>query len=682
MADIKSINGNQIKVGADGVEDGAITAAKLATDAVITEKIADGAVTPEKLSGFDLPHIETRVDYISEETYNLWQTGDVSIGESGWVHITLAKPLPAGTYTFSALVTSDASSTLGSYVGFIKTQSGNVTSSDIIAAGTISRGQRSSLTVTLTDTVYRVRLCTLNSVSASSGYESEWADVQISTLASAPYKVPFVGVDSVARETMDDVIEDMGHNLFDFPNVAHMGGWTEGQDGSWTGKISTIDQSMRYVIHDGGGEEGVRYTVSLTALCANSSTSGNGLRIMVRYADAPDTNVAALTWNRNTTSYSHKTYTTTEGKTVYSMTVTVANGASTDMWSIKDFQLEKGAQETPYVPYGEKTAIDRVARSTSPALPPTGDTTDRSYEITQRLADGWCELGPGVFYVSGVTMPDESTLSGAGASTKLVMLDGDGACVTMGSRCTLKDMAIVGGTDIELDGTIGNRHGVYVGGDGTQRGTIDNVLVSGFSGAGIRLYDTGYASSSSCQITNVRAFNNEVGLYIQRKSEYNRICNCEFGSNYYGAINNGGNNKIANCNFDSNVTGMLFDNSQGQSDNNTHGSVTNCTFNHNDSNAGYALKMYGCRSGEMFVGCQFFYGSILLDDSQGVVLSACNFGRSEDGFVINGGDAHILAGCMFTGISAGFMPFTITNNNKVHFVGCYTRDGTHVDPTA
>ena len=671
MPNISSINGNPIVLDATAN-----------TGLIVTDMIADGAITPEKMSGVESGVLETRVNYISEETYNLWQVGDVSVGESGWIHVPLSKPLEAGTYTFSALVTSDVEDSHGSYVGFIRTPSGSAGASDIIASGTIERGHRSALTVTLAETVYRVRLCTLNTVSASSGYESEWADIQISTLATAPYSKPFVGVDEVARTAMDGVVEPMGQNLYDFPLAATMGGWTENPDGSMQGVVGDIPSAMRYLIPDGEGEEGVQYTVSLTAKrAAGSTTSGNGLRIFVRYTDAPDTSVVALGWTNATTSYEHKSYTTDEGRTIKSMTVSIASGTSNE-WAIKDFQLERGATETPYVPYGQRTAIDYVARNTSPALPPSGDETDRSYDIADRLANGMCELGPGTYYVNPFVMPDESTLRGAGASTKLIMLEGSGACITMGSRCTVQDLAIVGGTDIELDGTIGNRDGIYMGGDGTQRGTIDNVLVSGFSGAGIHMYDTGYSPSSSCQITNVRAFNNEVGLYIHYKSEFNRVSNCEFGYNWYGVINNGGNNKISNCNVDSNVTGMFFDNSQGQSSNNTHGSVTNCTFNHSDGNAGIGLKMVGCKAGEMFTGCQFFYSSILIDDCTGVVLSACNFGKAPDGIVISGGKAHTLVGCMFTGIGSDATPITITNNTKVHFVGCHTRNGELVDPTA
>ena len=50
MANIKSINGNPIVVGASGIDDGAVTTAKLAEGAVTTPKIADGAVTDAKLA--------------------------------------------------------------------------------------------------------------------------------------------------------------------------------------------------------------------------------------------------------------------------------------------------------------------------------------------------------------------------------------------------------------------------------------------------------------------------------------------------------------------------------------------------------------------------------------------------------------------------------------------------------
>ena len=49
--------------------------------------------------------------------------------------------------------------------------------------------------------------------------------------------------------------------------------------------------------------------------------------------------------------------------------------------------------------------------------------TDVTSEIEKRLTEfGACELGPGKFYVSGIKMPDEASIFGMGAATKLILL--------------------------------------------------------------------------------------------------------------------------------------------------------------------------------------------------------------------------------------------------------------------
>ena len=103
---------------------------------------------------------------------------------------------------------------------------------------------------------------------------------------------------------------------------------------------------------------------------------------------------------------------------------------------------------------------DRLAR---PYLAATGDSTDRTGEITAMLAMfGKCELSAGDFYTTGITMPDGSMLCGSGSGTRLV-LSANGYAVDMGTGCTVRDMDIAGSTwdSIVWGDSEGGKYGVY-----------------------------------------------------------------------------------------------------------------------------------------------------------------------------------------------------------------------------
>ena len=76
-------------------------------------------------------------------------------------------------------------------------------------------------------------------------------------------------------------------------------------------------------------------------------------------------------------------------------------------------------------------------------LQSTRDGSDRSAEIEEKLKlYGVCILGSGVFYVTGVKMPDHSALWGQGNATRVILSSeiSDGAAIQIGSvgnDCTL-----------------------------------------------------------------------------------------------------------------------------------------------------------------------------------------------------------------------------------------------------
>ena len=121
-----------------------------------------------------------------------------------------------------------------------------------------------------------------------------------------------------------------------------------------------------------------------------------------------------------------------------------------------------------------------------------------------------------------------------------------------------------------------------------------------------------------------------AGLNIFSFSEYHSFTNILSAANLYGCINNGGNNLFSACHFSGNKTGFLIDNSRGQSNNNSHGSVVGCTFNHSDKNEGVGIAVLGATHGFLFTSCQLFFSKIVVENSYGIVFSDFNCGKKEE----------------------------------------------------
>jgi len=319
-------------------------------------------------------------------------------------------------------------------------------------------------------------------------------------------------------------------------------------------------------------------------------------------------------------------------------------------------------------------------------LPSTNDQKDRSVEILQLLNTyGICQLGSGKYAISGLVMPEGSSLTGVGFATKLLLLpEVDAGCaVQLSSFCTVQNLSLCGAEQtIGLPEKVGQRHGIGFLGDavpGNPGNQIRNCIVSGcfisgFTGGGITCTDTGYSTKSAMTVSDCHIFNCGAGINISHFSEYHMFTNIMCNACLYGCINNGGNNVFVNCGFDSNRVGFLIDNSHGQSINNSHGSAVGCTFNHTDGNGGIGIQILGAKSGYSFTGCQLFFSHIVLEDAEDVVFTALNTGRQVQ-IRIKGGKL-----VLFTDSSFGTMPETIevTENDLVKFVNCYTRDGVPV----
>ena len=317
-----------------------------------------------------------------------------------------------------------------------------------------------------------------------------------------------------------------------------------------------------------------------------------------------------------------------------------------------------------------------------------GDKRDRKEEIEQMLKmQGVCILGSGVFYVSGVEMPDNTTLMGLGECSEVILQEEirSGYTIAMGSRCTVKDLTIKGSAeDLPRPEELGERHGIAYLGNATgvedsefqsKDSIIEGCRIRSFSGGGITCTDTGYSIDCSLSVTNCRIHYCGAGINITHFSEYHNFTNVTCTKNLYGCINNGGNNMFVGCGFDGNTLGYLIDNSEGQSRNNAHGSCIGCTFNHTDHNKGVGIKLLGVGPGYVFTGCQVFFSKIVIENSEGVQFANFNFGR-EEGIAVKGGGVVRFSGCLF-----GTPPvFTLEDAPHVMVDDCYTRKGEVVQP--
>lgn len=321
-------------------------------------------------------------------------------------------------------------------------------------------------------------------------------------------------------------------------------------------------------------------------------------------------------------------------------------------------------------------------------LESTKDKRDRSAEIEKMLSEiGVCILGSGDFFVSGIRMPDRTTIKGMGAATRLILAEEvtEGAAITLGSFCTVREISIVGAeSDIEIPKEVGCRHGILFQGNATEKhfsdpqprhGIVSSCFISSFCGGGITCDKTGYSPASSLTVSDCHIFRCGAGINVSDFSEYHEFTNVLCVENRYGCINNGGNNVFVNCGFNCNVTAFLMDNSKGDKNNNSHGSVVGCTFNHSDKNNGIGIQILNTRHGYIFTGCQLFFSKIVIENSTKLVFDSFNCGRNVD-IIIKGKHATDGGMILFNNFVCNPEPnINVIDNDSVKFTNCYNKDG-------
>jgi hypothetical protein len=321
----------------------------------------------------------------------------------------------------------------------------------------------------------------------------------------------------------------------------------------------------------------------------------------------------------------------------------------------------------------------------------TGKTDMTSAIMAMLNSTGYCHLAPGIFYVSGnIDMPEGSLLEGCGKDTIIRLLSSvsSGYICRMHTKSTIRSVCFSGAysfseSDIESS-DIGTRNGIiYIGNrNGGDQGVtprtttccmISECWFENFSGSAIYGYNSGGGLQEGMICNNNYITMCSAGINLDYWVEYCKFTNNIIFKCHYACINNGGNNVFTACTFHG-VIGFLVDNSNEDKQNNSHGSVIGCTFNHiNNWNnpsvlgMGEAVKIIGpVYNGFVFTGCQFWYGSInVTNSSVGISFTNCLIGGNSPVVNIDNASIVFFANCIF------MQAPTISASSLTKFDNCY-----------
>lgn len=331
-----------------------------------------------------------------------------------------------------------------------------------------------------------------------------------------------------------------------------------------------------------------------------------------------------------------------------------------------------------------ENTLDNLVTHEEYYLNPTGDTTDRSADVLQKLNTyGVCIFASGDFYFSNaINMPDNTTIMGMGEKTRLI-LQYDGVLVNPGSYCSISNLVLVGqlsNIPYPFEGNKGSRIGIYFDGDaesfesqsyGSFFNLVSNVMIRNFNGSGIKCHRTG-GTNPAVTANNVIIARCYSGIDIDVFSEFNKFTNVTVRNCHDGCVMQGGNNIFNCCEFAFNTINVLIDNTLETLINDGHSSFTGCSFVHPGvNNNGYNFQIVNLKNGIIITGCTIFHGRIDIRTSHGITICNCIIGMPSQQFMILSCDAVIINENSFLRtlptFSFGGTQYTFDNN--------YSEDG-------
>ena len=290
--------------------------------------------------------------------------------------ITLEKPLPPGTYTVSAVITSTDTDDTINYVGF---EGG--TSDGMNAYVSLQRNTRNSATITIYNTVSVVFFNASSVIAFSEGDTATVYQAQIEAGSIATDYEPYTGGMASPNPNYPQeiitpgagsniIVRSLGKNFmtdFTFDTYSVSGIlWTNNHDGTITANGTATDNA--YTNGLGNCILGIlpagKYVASFyPAECSNEVS----LRIGKMTDSNPAEYVNSTDKGKNTFSF------TADGVSVYRMSLYVRNGSILDNLVIKP-QIERNE----YTAY-EKPRIQTLSISTPNGLPGISVTSDGNY---------------------------------------------------------------------------------------------------------------------------------------------------------------------------------------------------------------------------------------------------------------------------------------------------------------
>lgn len=193
----------------------------------------------------------------------------------------------------------------------------------------------------------------------------------------------------------------------------------------------------------------------------------------------------------------------------------------------------------------------------------------------------------------------------------------------------------MGSTADILDKTnIGTRYGIWC--EKTRRIKLHFVDVLGWDLCGLfcKNNDAGGGETGrffhTVEVTNSSFYYNYYGIHFAQYGEYNQVECCNFGDNFIGILNEGGNNMYAGIMFCNNYCGFAL-NGDGIT-NESHGGCYSCTYNHNSITGlggGIAIYMKKSTVGWNFTGQNIWYGAVKLIDCKGVIFNGNIWGNVQ-----------------------------------------------------
>ncbi len=268
------------------------------------------------------------------------------------------------------------------------------------------------------------------------------------------------------------------------------------------------------------------------------------------------------------------------------------------------------------------TTLEKNTLASAITYAPVTNQTDLQAYIT---ANRVVNLGVGTIDItSPLTIPSNTVFRGVRGGTRFRLTSGAAIVSLTGSH---SDITFDG---ITFDGNVVITQSTYTIADAKARngaGTQSGIYVNGyaknihvkncefinFNLAGINLYRN-YTGpySREFKITDNNFQNCYIGLLVDVRSEYNTIMGNSFCYNKVGMYIVGGNNMGVANHCAGNGIGCVV---LGTGENDSHGSMSSCTFNHSLS---HAIALVDIANGFTFSACHCYDGNIGMDNCKGL----------------------------------------------------------------